>query len=178
MSETSPGGSIIHRYKDKWLPSRMGFTDESSAKFAETPNEVYGRLFGKVQGLFDEALPRSPRIQVHTYHRSGQDGRSVCALVTSGMSDLEMTIPSGTKAPRRVELIFYCSEPRQEYLETMQWLAHFPHDQRTWVGSGHTIPNGDPPAPFFGSSILDTFLFIPPIVKKDQTLPGELILDG
>ena len=94
------------------------------------------------------------------------------------MSDLEMTIPSGTEAPRRVELIFYCSEPQQEYLETMQWLAHFPHDQRTWIGSGHTIPNGNPPAPFFGSSILDTVLFIPPIVKKDQTLPEQLILDG
>jgi hypothetical protein len=60
----------------------------------------------------------------------------------------------------------------------MRWLAHFPHDQKTWIGSGHTIPNGNPPAPFWGSSILDTILLIPPIVKRDQTLQDELILGG
>jgi hypothetical protein len=177
--ETSPGGSIIHRYKNsEWLASRIGFTDESSAKFAEARNQVYARLFGKVHGVFREALPLLPRVEVHTYYRVGKDVRDVCTLVTSGMSDLEMNVPVGTKAPRRVELIFYCSEPKQEYRETMQWLAHFPHDQRTWIGSGHTIPNGNPPAPLFGSSVLDTVLFIPTIVKRDGTLPEELILDG
>lgn len=87
-------------------------------------------------------------------------------------------VPAGVKAPRRCELILYCSEPKPEYIETMRWLAHFPHDQKTWIGSGHTIPNGNPPAPFWGSSILDTILLIPPIVKRDQTLQDELILGG
>jgi len=53
----------------------------------------------------------------------------------------------------------------------MRWLAHFAHDQRTWVGAGHTVPNGNPPVPFWGSPILDTILFVPPIVKRDATLP-------
>jgi hypothetical protein len=177
--ETSPGGSIIHRYKNnEWLARRVGFTDESSAKFGEARRDAYGRLFGKVHGVFEEALPLSPRVEVRTYYRRGEDGRDVCTLVTSGMSDLKMSVPAGAKAPRRVELIFYCSEPNHEYLETMHWLAHFPHDQRTWIGSGHTIPNGSPPEPFFGSAVLDTILLIPPIVKRDQTLPEELILDG
>ena len=88
-----------------------------------------------------------------------------------------MNIPDGADVPRRVELIFYCSEPLPEYVETLRWLAHFPHDQKTWIGSGHTVPNGNPPAPFWGSSVLDTILFLPPIVKVDGTLPDELILD-
>jgi hypothetical protein len=78
--------------------------------------------------------------------------------------------------PRRVELIFYCAEPRD--IATLRWVAHFPHDSKSWLGHGHTMPNGNPPAPFWGSTELDTLLFMPPIVMKDQTLPEELILGG
>jgi hypothetical protein len=176
--ETSPGGSVIHRYEAAaWSPTQIGLADESTAKFAEARKEVYRRFFGEVRDVFDEALPLIPRVDVHTYYRRGPDG-DICTLVTSGMSDLEMSVPARIKAPRRAELIFYCTEPNREYIETMQWLAHFPHDQKTWIGSSHTIPNGNPPAPFWGSSVLDTILLLPPIVKRDATLPDELILDG
>jgi Suppressor of fused protein (SUFU) len=88
------------------------------------------------------------------------------------MSDLEMTIPRGVKdSPRRVELIFYREDPRDEYIETLRWVAHFPHASKSWLGYGHTMPNGNPPAPFWGSAELDTLLFMPPIVTKDQTSP-------
>jgi hypothetical protein len=175
--ETSPGGSVIHRYESSaWSESRIGVADESAAKFAEARKNVYERFFGKVRGVFEEALPLIPRVDVHAYSRRGPGGFNVCTLVTSGMSDLEMDVP--VAAPRRVELIFYCSELQQEYVETMRWLAHFPHDQKTWIGSGHTIPNGNPPEPFWGSSVLDTFLLLPPIVTRDATLPDELILGG
>jgi Suppressor of fused protein (SUFU) len=80
--------------------------------------------------------------------------------------------------PKRVELIFYCSEPRDEYISTLRWVAHFPHDSKSWLGHGHTMPNGHPPAPFWGSTDLDTLFFLPPIVKKDQTLASELSLGG
>jgi len=89
-----------------------------------------------------------------------------------------MNVPRGADVPRRVELIFYCAGPQQQYIDTMRWLAHFPHNQRTWIGSGHTIPNGDPPAPFWGSDTLDTVLLMPTIVKNDAALPEELRLDG
>jgi hypothetical protein len=177
--ETSPGGSVIHRYPDDtWAPTRIGFADESTAKFADARRNVYQRFFGDSGEVFREADPLVPRIDVHAYNRRGQDGRDVCTLVTSGMSDLAMNVPPRTKAPRRTELIFYCSQLELQYVETIRWLAHFPHDQKTWIGSGHTIPNGNPPDPFWGSSSLDTILFIPPIVKRDTTLPDELILGG
>jgi len=94
------------------------------------------------------------------------------------MSDVEMKVPARAKAPRRVELILYCAEPKPEYVETMRWLAHFPHDQRTWIGTGHTIPNGNPPAPFWGSPVLDTMLLMPTIVHRDAALPEDLVLGG
>ncbi|MGA2590050.1 MAG: suppressor of fused domain protein [Bryobacteraceae bacterium] len=177
--ETSPGGSVIHRYDRKvWSASRIGFTDESTAQFAEIRKQVYKGFFGEPHSVFKEAIPLIPHVEVHAYYRGGKDGRAVCTVVTSGMSDLAMSVPAGAKTPRRAELIFYCAEPKQEYVETMRWLAHFPHDQKTSIGPGHTIPNGNPPAPFWGSSILDTILLIPPIVMRDLTLPKELILRG
>jgi hypothetical protein len=177
--ETSPGGSVIRRYDNAtWASSRIGLTDESTAAFPEAREAVYDRLFGEARSVSHEVFPLIPHVDVFTYYRRGKDDRDVCALVTSGMSDLEMSVPAGVEAPRRCELILYCSEPKPEYIETMRWLAHFPHDQKTWIGSGHTIPNGNPPAPFWGSSVLDTILLIPPIVKRDQTLQDELSLGG
>lgn len=177
--ETSPGGSVIHRYPlEQWQPGRIGLADEASAAFAERRNQAYGSLFGKVEDVSMQALPLAPRVDVHTYFRTGADGSRVCTLVTAGMSDLAMTIPARAEVPRRVELIFYCTEPTAEYIDTLRWLAHFPHDQKTWIGSGHTIPNGNPPSPFFGSAVLDTVLLLPTIVQRDRTLSEHLILDG
>ncbi len=178
-TETSPGGSLIHRYpKEKWQRARVGFVEESAAQFAQKRNEVYERLFGKVQDVSMETQPLMPRVDVHTYSRTDANGRKVVTLVTAGMSDRAMKVPTGIDAPRRVELIFYCSETSEEYVQTLRFLAHFPHDQNAWVGEQHTIPNGNPPAPFFGSAVLDTVLFLRPIVMRDRTLPKELVLDG
>ena len=175
--ETSPGGSVIHRYDSaSWSGTRVGVADAPTAKFAEARNEVYERFFGKVRHVFDEDAPLIPHIEVKAYSRRGAGGISICTLVTSGMSDLEMKVD--VAAPRRAELIFYCVEPLQEYVDTMRWLAHFPHDQKTWIGSAHTIPNGNPPLPLWGSSVLDTILLLPTIVARDATLPKELVLGG
>src|SRR5690242_10027097 len=89
-----------------------------------------------------------------------------------------MKIPRGAEVPRRVELIFYCTEPKDEYIQTLRWAAHFPHDYKTCLSYGHTIPNGNPPAPFWGSRVLDTLLFMPSIVTKDEALADELQLAG
>lgn len=91
-----------------------------------------------------------------------------------------MTLPKRAEndVPRRVELIFYCAEPREEYIAIPRWLAHFPHNSKSWLGHGHTMPNGDPPSPFWGSTALDTICFSPPIVIKDQSLPELLQLGG
>jgi hypothetical protein len=179
QAETSPGGSVIHRYdKAKWASSPIGLKDESTIKFAEAREGVYKRFFGEAHSVSHELFPLIPHVDVFTYFRPGPDGRAVFTLVTSGMSDLEMRVTAGVKAPRRCELILYCSEPKLEYIETMRFLAHFPHDQKTWIGTGHTIPNGNPPAPLWGSSVLDTILLMPSIVKRDQTLQDELILGG
>ncbi|HTV14301.1 MAG TPA: suppressor of fused domain protein [Acidobacteriaceae bacterium] len=172
----APDGTNIIQHGN--VETRLGVT-EGSTGFARERETVYERLFGKPLIVSHELLPLIPHIDVYTFKRS-QGEKEVYSLVTGGMSDLEMTLPRGADkdAPRRVELIFYCTEPRDEYISTLRWVAHFPHASKSWLGHGHTMPNGNPPAPFWGTTDLDTLFFLPPIVRKDQTLPSELSLDG
>ena len=165
----APDGTNIIRHEN--VETRLGVT-KGTAEYAQVREAVYERLFGKPLSVSHELLPLVPHIDLYTFKRS-QGNKEVYSLVTGGMSDLEMMLPRGADkdVPRRAELIFYCSEPRDEYIATLRWVAHFPHDSKSGLGHGHTMPNGNPPAPFWGSTDLDMLFFMPPIVKKDQTLP-------
>ena len=183
--EKSPGGSNIIRHENRhesWK-TRIGFTKES-AEFAEARESVYERFFGKAASVFHEVIPLIPHIDVYTFDR-GHNGRNFYTLVTGGMKNLEMSVPVDVRrkrwpdgAARRVELIFYCSEPKEEYLKTIKWLARFPHDWKTWIGPGHTLPTENIPAPLWGNPVLNTILFMPTIVRPDATLSDELTLAG
>jgi len=118
-----------------------------------------------------------PHIDVMEYFRPGWES-GACTLVTSGMSDIRMNVSQDTHAIRRVELVFYCQEPRRLYSETLRVLAHFPHDQKTWFGAFHTMVNGNPPGPLWDTEFMNSILFLPPILKEDLNLHEELVLDG
>jgi hypothetical protein len=176
----APDGTLIIRHDA--IERQMGFTGEDAAGFRQTREAAYERIYGKPESVFHEVLPQVPHIDVYTIKRilkrsSGDEVFYV--LMTGGMSDLAMTMPRNAKdLDRRVELIFYCAEPREEYVTILRWVAHFPHDSKSWLGHGHTVPNGNPPEPFWGSDKLDTLFFLPPIIAKDQKLPSELRLNG
>jgi hypothetical protein len=179
MNETSPGGSTIRRYA-RWMMPKIGVPDEPTEEYAKQREAVYSELFGEAVNVYHELVPMVPHIDVFTYHRE-LDGKQTTVLVTGGMSDVRMRLPLGidsSQASPRAELIFYCDGEAAEYLPVMRSLARFPHDNKTWIYFGHTIPNGNPPAPFWGSSILDTVLLMPTIVKRDSELPERLQLGG
>jgi len=171
----TPGGSNIIRHEV--MERKFGVLD--TAEFTKARETAYEGMFGKALSVSHEVLPQVPHIDVYTFRRS-QGDRAVYSLVTGGMSDLEMTMPPrmDKDVPRRVELIFYCDELKEEYINTLRWLAHFPHDTKSWLGYSHTLPNGNPPAPFGGSGELDTLLLMPPIVVNDQSLPEKLQFEG
>jgi hypothetical protein len=56
---------------------------------------------------------------------------------------------------RRVELVFYAADDSEEYADLLRCLAHFPHDNNTWLHWGHTLPNVIPRASLFGDGPLD-----------------------
>ena len=42
----------------------------------------------------------------------------------------------------------------------MRYLARFPHEYGTWLGFGHTMPNGDPPEPLADNTRLSGILLM------------------
>jgi hypothetical protein len=176
----TPDGTNIIRHDS--VETQLGVESKEAIGFRHAREAVYTKLFGQPLSVSHELLPLIPHIDVYVFKRISKKDEAdqvSYALVTGGMSNLEMSLPARAQdAARRVELIFYCDEPRAEYISTLRWIAHFPHNAKSWLGHGHTMPNGNPPAPFWGSAELDTLLFMPPIVSKDQTLPAELKLNG
>ena len=176
--EVSPGGSGILRHEESGRAA-IGYLDPPVGA-QETREAIYTRFFGEAESVSHELIPQVPHIDVYI-HKPGFDDRTWYTLITGGMSDQPMKLPkaaSDNGARRRVELVFYCSEPKDEYIKTLRWLAHFPHSYKTWVSAWHTIPNGDPPAPFWGSQLLDTVFLMPSIVGPDRTLADHLAIDG
>ena len=90
-----------------------------------------------------------------------------------------MNVPEGMEAFRRVELVVALPSDwpiTEEALKDesnywpIRWLksiGRLPHEYQTWIGWGHTIPNGDPAEP-----IADT-RFIGFMVTAPHLLPHE-----
>lgn len=138
--------------------------------------KVYERMFGRIEFLWHEKVDEDPHIDIYCFTPE-QHGRGFYTLVTGGMSDRVMNVPAGAPYPyRRMELVFYCSELQPTYAEFLRRLAHFPFEQDTWYGQGHTMETVD--ISLLESGRADALLFLPATVSPDRSLPGELQIDG
>ena len=126
----------------------------------------------------DRAENAAIRLNVQGVREALPNGkRDFYSFVTGGMSDMPMNSPSELGGEsRRIELVFYASDDSQEYAEFLRRLAHFAHDNNTWLHWGHTMPNGTPPTPLFGNDALDTIFFMPSIVSPDSQLGERLTI--
>jgi hypothetical protein len=169
----SKGGSRLLKYGGQEFDQpEFGFADESNAIAVEERERVYEQVFGASDFVYHEMVPFVPHVDIYRFPPT--DGRPFFTFVTGGMSDLRMSSPEELGPGfRRVELVFYTSEARPEYPELLRRLAHFPHDNRTWIHWGHTMPNGTPPEPLPGTA-LDCFLFMPSILQPDFGLGDRL----
>lgn len=95
-------------------------------------------------------------------------------LVTSGMSELPMSVPEGCDYPAFAELMVtlppYWKLDQQSWRdEIWYWpvrllksLARLPHKHNTWLGFGHTMPNGDPAEPYAANTLLAGAVIVSP----------------
>jgi hypothetical protein len=110
-------------------------------------------------------------------------------LVTAGLSDRPMTLPDGVEAPRLAELMLRLpatwqldeaalADPRWGWpVRWLEVLAALPHAHATWLGDGHTIPNGDPPQPIHpGSRFAGVVLAAPSSLPEGEDAVGEVQL--
>ena len=111
-------------------------------------------------------------------------------LVTCGMSALPMTLPEEMPGRENWTYAELCiilppdwkldpegfSDERNYWpVRLLKDLARLPHDYSTWLGYGHTVPNGNPAEPYAPETGLAGAVIVPPLLLGDGffTIPGE-----
>ena len=146
------------------------FLDEKTAELIEEHIEKY---IGKTDIVFHELL--SDTIHIDIYHVKPAENRNYHTLITSGMSALPMTPPEKFKECKYAEL-YIClpadwdlsdegMRDGKNYwpIRCLKALARFPHEYRTWLWHGHSVPNGNPPTPFAENVGFCGIMLLPPI---------------
>ena len=159
--EMSPGGSEImrHELNDKVLnPEMMPFAKHqlSDADMDAISKHIETHI-GEIGGVFHEIMSDDLHIDVNMVEPTEQ--MPFHFLSTMGMSALPMNVPKRFDGPKYAELCIYLpknwpltQEAFKKHGEDFYWpirwlknLARLPNQFDTFLGAGHTIPNGDPP---------------------------------
>lgn len=169
LKRKTKGGSTILEYDQAKTDADMiGVQIEFDEKLHDSREEIFDELFGECESVSHEVLPMLPHIDVFIY-KPGYQGREFYTLISSGMSDMPMTLPHEiSEEYQRAEIVMYVDEPKDEYINLIRHYARYPHKYETYFGHGHTIPNGHPAEPVFSKSALDTIIFIPTILTPDK----------
>ncbi|MEO0479410.1 MAG: suppressor of fused domain protein [Planctomycetota bacterium] len=182
--EFSEGGSRIERHEtpDDGLVAPA----EPLPGAHESIEGYFQQHFGEVSEVYHELVSHRVHLDVHII--CATKDRPFHVLFTTGMSDLPMTVPEGVPAPTRAELMIAlpaswpldqkCWKDENNYwpIGVLKMLARMPHEYGTFLGAGHTIPNGDPPQPFApNTSLCCSFLLELLGLVPDQ---GRVELDG
>lgn len=143
------------------------------------------RSFGKPATVLHELLSLQVHVDVNVIPPSA--GRSFTTYVTSGMSDLPMSV-EGIDDPERwsrAELVMALPGPPETHaghhlISTLRKYARFPHAQKTWLGYGHSL-GGEEDGPIAEDTRLSGYILGLPIVSPqgDPSRSWELELrDG
>lgn len=179
---TKGGQEIIRSVREErgWTPPEL------DGEVREAVEAHLERFLGDSSSVWHEIISDLVHIDVYKFEPTPE--RPYFTLVTSGMSDLPMTVPQGVEGMARAELML-CLPPDwplghtgevstqgdladfNNYwpIHTLKYLARMPHEYQTWLGWGHSIPNGDPPQPVANTKFVGTV--IGPVV----TLPDEFV---
>jgi len=180
MSERTQAGDLVYRYEDKetqWQPPTYG--EEGWSEKIEAHMEKH---YGEAASVFHEIISDLIHIDVHHIKPSEQTPYNV--LFTTGMSYLQMNTPVGREDYQYAELMV-CLPPDWPISDEafkdgknywpiywLKMLARLPHEHNTWLGEGHTIPNGDPAEALSSQTAMNGVVLLSPnrVDQQFQTL--------
>lgn len=180
--EMSPGGSelIRHELNDKVLNPQL--SPRSANMLSESDMDAITQhieaCIGEVDGVFHEIMSDDLHIDVNMV--SPTEHMPFNFLCTMGMSALAMKVPRGFGGPRYAEVCIYLpknwpltQEAFEKHGEDFYWpvrwlknLARLPNQFDTFLGPGHTIPNGDPAEPLSPHCKFAGFVIIPMPIEE------------
>lgn len=173
--EVSASGAPIFRHGERTKPFELATGDPDAIQKLEAH---LARFLGEPRMVWHEIVSDLVHVDVHEY--PPRKDRPFTTLVTTGMSDRPMRVPDEAPAPRYAELLICLPEgwpmDREAFedernywpIRALKAMARFPHAYDTWLGWGHTIPNGDPPQPLAPGVPFSSVL-----VELPVTLPQE-----
>ncbi|MBX7222876.1 MAG: suppressor of fused domain protein [Blastocatellia bacterium] len=169
--EFSEAGQPIYRHGERKQPFELAEGDPNRIALI---SDHISRHLGPVEMVLHEIVSDLIHIDLHWVKPTPE--RNFHTLVTSGMSDRPMTVPPGAENFQFAELMV-CLPPnwpvsQEAFTDEMNYwpirwlkiLARFPHEYGTWVGMGHSIPNGDPPEPLAPLAEMCCWLLLPPLL--------------
>lgn len=177
----SLSGQPIYHHEEP-SPFKM---PEGEEFIEEISNHIEQHL-GPISSVLHELVSDTVHIDVHVVPPN--DRYNGVRLVTSGMSDLPMSVPEGRGRPEYAELVvtlppYWKLDDNSFEDESWYWpirliksLARLPHKYDTWLGYGHTIPNGDPEQPYAKNTSFTGAIVLPPLTTpsgfSQLTIPG------
>lgn len=181
--ETFPSGQII-RHQERKRAFRPAIGDPKTVERIERHIQTH---IGDIKWVYHEII--SDLIHLDVYVVPPSSRRNYYTLVTGGMSDLPMNVPAGAEAYKYAELMLFLPPTWKLNRESLKnengawplyWLkllARMPHEYDTWLYTGHTIPNGDPPVPFSEETKLCGMLVAKPALVEDAQRFSTLRID-
>lgn len=123
---------------------------------------------GPIEVVFHEK--RSEHVHIDVYRVGPSEALPYYKLVTSGVSERPMNGPIEyvellvlLPADRKLDFADFSDERNYWPVRWLKKVGILPHDQDTWLGPGHTIPNGDPPIPLAPNTKLCCIQLEPPM---------------
>lgn len=166
--ERSESGAEIIRHMDR---TREWKQAENPAGHLEEVEAHVEKHLGKIETVYHELV--SDMVHIDILFVPADKTRPYHVLVTSGVSDQPMKVPEGAEEFRRAELLIALPanwpltreafEDEKNYwpLRWLKVVGRLPHEYGSWIGWGHTIPNGDPPAKIENTDFIGVMLAPP-----------------
>ena len=184
--ERSEAGNPILRHTEEAAPA-----DGVAHADDERISDHIERVLGDGGMVFHEIVSDRVHMDVHTVPATEE--RPFQMIITSGMSALPMNVPAELDegsdwqhaelcmllpADWPMEQESFKDERNYWPVRLVKQLGRLPHDFNTWLGWGHSIPNGDPAEPYAPGTKLTGAVIIPPFVLGEDlfVVPGDPVL--
>jgi hypothetical protein len=171
--------------EQEWTPAA-----ESDPEAIEAIGQHIERYFGPAAYVWHEIASDLVHLDVHMVQPT--PGRPYLTLVTSGMSDLPMTVPGDAGVSPYAELMMSLpadwplteeairDEDAYWPIRLLKTVARLPHEYGTWIGPWHSVPNGDPAAPYapgtpFAGTLIAPMVNCEPEARTITTPSGKEI---
>ena len=177
------GHALLAKAAEPGAQSTMPEGDGESFDMVDLVDEHIKSTIGPIEYVHHELGFDDPRIDV--YYVAPSPDRQFHTFVTCGMSSRPMNTHGEVEGNQFAELMVLLPREwpvsddalkKNRYawpIDLLRSLARYPHENDTWFGIAHSIPNGGPARPLGEGVDWKAVLLLPPLLLPDA---GQMVL--